>query len=56
MIHPPPPAAQVKTVSPDGGACVAFLNGDLKRQLPCGRVDYYYAEVATWQVGGQGAE
>ena len=27
-----------------------FANGDVKRAHPCGRVDYYYAEVGTWQV------
>jgi hypothetical protein len=34
---------------------IAFRNGDLKRSSPCGRVDYYYAEVATWQVGPDSA-
>ncbi|KAL4428852.1 hypothetical protein ABPG77_005290 [Micractinium sp. CCAP 211/92] len=36
---------------PGGGAALTrFANGDAKKALPCGTVEYYYAEVASWQV------
>ncbi|KAL4451516.1 hypothetical protein ABPG75_007178 [Micractinium tetrahymenae] len=27
-----------------------FGNGDVKKVLACGTVEYFYAEVASWQV------
>lgn len=36
---------------PGGGASLTrFANGDAKKAMPCGTVEYYYAEVASWQV------
>jgi len=61
--HPPPspthkrtrptplnPKKQVKLTDAAGHTQISFRNGDLKRQLPSGRTDYYYSEVGTWQV------
>ena len=39
---------------PDGSSSIRFRNGDYKRQWQDGRVDYYYAEVATWQSSYRG--
>lgn len=36
-----------KTTGPDGGTCIRFTNGDVKRQTADGRTDYYYAEVSS---------
>lgn len=34
-----------------GAACLTrFANGDVKKVLPCGTVEYWYAEVSSWQV------
>jgi hypothetical protein len=54
-LHPPAlPRPQVKLSDPSGAEQVVFANGDVKRSSPCGRVDYFYAEVAAWQVGWGG--
>jgi centromere protein J len=44
----------MKTTHPDGSSSIRFRNGDYKHQLQDGRVDYYYAEVATWQSSYRG--
>lgn len=33
-----------------GASLTRFANGDVKKVLPCGAVEYFYAEVASWQV------
>ncbi|WIA38456.1 hypothetical protein OEZ86_001780 [Tetradesmus obliquus] len=38
-----------KKSRPGGSSCIRFANGDIKHIMPSGRVDYYYASVATWQ-------
>lgn len=35
---------------PEGATLTRFANGDLKQELPCGTVQYFYREVASWQV------
>lgn len=33
-----------------GKVCIFFTNGDVKNAHTDGRVEYYYAEVATWHT------
>jgi centromere protein J len=35
---------------PGGATLTRFANGDLKQELPGGTVQYWYREVASWQV------
>lgn len=44
------PNGTVKTSLPDGSQFVRFANGDVKQTYPDGRVEYYFSDVATWQV------
>jgi hypothetical protein len=37
-------------VHPSGKVCIFFTNGDVKNTHTDGRVEYYYAEVATWHT------
>ncbi|KAF6258799.1 T-complex protein 10 C-terminus-domain-containing protein [Scenedesmus sp. NREL 46B-D3] len=39
----------MKKSLPDGSSSICFANGDVKHAKRSGRIDYYYAEVATWQ-------
>ena len=39
-----------KLTAGDGGSCVFFTNGDVKRSAPDGRCEYFYAEVDTWHT------
>lgn len=40
----------VKQQAPGGATLTRFANGDVKKTLPGGVVEYWYAEVASWQV------
>ena len=39
-----------KQTLPGGASLTRFANGDVKKALPDGTVEYYFAEVASWQV------
>ena len=39
-----------KHVLPGGATLVRFGNGDVKKTLRCGTVEYFYREVDTWHT------
>ena len=39
-----------KRTLPSGASLTRFANGDVKKVLPGGTVEYFFAEVASWQV------
>ncbi len=39
-----------KHTLPSGASLTRFANGDVKKVLPGGTVEYFFAEVASWQV------